>query len=297
MSQDGFFARLAAGLGPRQRFSQKSPFAAPCPVRRSYVIGDIHGDDRRLCLLLDQIEADARAAQTDPTLVFVGDYIDRGEDSRRVLERVFALSETKRGQVICLMGNHERMLLEFLSNPRRTGLWLRCGGLQTLASYGVGQITEAADAEDRERAAMDLRRRMEASAPGILDWLRARPRSWQNGNLFVSHAGGSPTMPIPLQTDRDLVWGHPQFGQVPRSDGFWAVCGHWTVPRPKAADGTILIDTGAGQGGDLTAVAFDAAGGARFMVAGDSWLSHEPTAPAMPATRVAGIALPSLPGR
>ena len=110
-------------------------FDAPlAPDRPLAVIGDVHGRDALLGRLLGTIAERAPEAQ----VVLVGDLIDRGEQSAEVLRRVAG-----RGDLVCVRGNHEAMCLEFLDDPEAYGpRWLFNGGLQTLASFGVGGVTE-----------------------------------------------------------------------------------------------------------------------------------------------------------
>ncbi len=226
----------------------RTPRGAPFPEARPdapfSAIGDIHGRADLLERLLDKI--------TTPQLVLVGDYIDRGEDSARVLRVAQALTETHGDAVVCLKGNHEHMALRFLEDPERAGpRWLRNGGLQTLASYGIGGLTELSG-----DAALTAARDAFAEALGApaIAWLRDLPLIWRSGNLAVVHAGADPALPFEDQDDRTLIWGHADFLRKPRTDGLWVVHGHTIVDAPLAAEGRIAIDTGAYATGTLTAV-------------------------------------------
>lgn len=237
-----------------------APFTAPIsPDSSFYVIADIHGRDDLLCGLLDLIQAEA----TDPErLVFVGDYIDRGEDSARVLRRVYDLQQQFPQQVTCLMGNHEDMMLRFLDNPQERGpRWLRYGGLQTLASLGIGGVTEHSGPATLENTRDAL---AEALGADLIEWLQALPVHWQSGNVAVVHAGADPRLPMADQEPRALKWGHPDFRKIARTDGIWIVHGHTIVDEPHARDGRISIDTGAYATGRLTA-AHVRAEGLRFI--------------------------------
>nr|WP_272213751.1 hypothetical protein [Marinicella sp. W31]MDC2879703.1 hypothetical protein [Marinicella sp. W31] len=147
------------------------------------------------------------------------------------------------------MGNHEEMFLGFLEDPEEKGeRWLRNGGLQTVASFGP-----AGDAYGQH----DLRRLrdfiMERLGEAQLDWLRNLPLVWSSGNISVVHAGADPRKPVGEQSRRNLTWGHPAFGQLPRRDGLWIVHGHTIVQVPEMANGVISIDTGAYATDRLTA--------------------------------------------
>ena len=230
----------------RRRFT--APLAPDVPF---HAVGDIHGRADLLRKLLLSLE---RGAAPAARLVFVGDYVDRGDQSREVLDRLQALQRERPGAVICLMGNHERMLLDFLDEPEHAGpRWLDNGGLQTMRSYGVSA-----------RAQLHSRNRLEPARDAFRDalgpteaWLRGLPLIWRSGNVAVVHAAADPSVPIDAQTDRTLLWGHRDFGLLPRRDGIWIVHGHTITERPEARAGRIAIDTGAYVSGVLTAAHVD----------------------------------------
>lgn len=109
-------------------------------MTRTIVIGDVHGCNETLRALLRQL----RLRKAD-TLVFLGDYIDRGPDSKGVIDTVQALRR-KGHAVTCLRGNHEQMLLDALNDPNSVDSWLRNGGFQTLDSFGISHPRELPDA-------------------------------------------------------------------------------------------------------------------------------------------------------
>lgn len=230
----------------RPRAAPVASFAMPLPREVFYVIGDIHGRDDLLDRLLAQIDAEAPEAR----LVCVGDYIDRGEGSAQVLARLSGLERPGAPPSICLLGNHERMCLDFIDNPEAAGArWLRNGGMQTLASYGIGTIGMPKDS-----AMPDLRDRLvEAMGPDLIAWLMERPLAWQSGTVAVVHAAADPSLAIGVQPESILLWGYPEFAKVRRKDGIWVVHGHTIVETPQAANGLISVDTGAYATGHLTA--------------------------------------------
>ncbi|MEL7213479.1 MAG: metallophosphoesterase [Pseudomonadota bacterium] len=224
----------------------------PQPRIPVYVIGDIHG---RLDLfedLLGLIDLDiGRHEVGAPVLVCVGDYIDRGEDSKNMLMRMRALNEAQPTRFICLMGNHERMMLEFLHQPdRRRARWLRHGGLQTLASFGLGGVTETSPLPALEAAADALRAAM---PEGLEMWMRRLPKMWKSGSLVCVHAAADPALPLKEQSRHTLLWGHPAFFDAPRSDGLWIAHGHTALPSPRFEQSRISLDTGAYVSGMLSA--------------------------------------------
>lgn len=241
----------------------------PVPAARTYVIGDIHGCADRLEKLLRVIDQDMESLE-DPyaDLVFLGDYIDRGEESSVVLEFLHGVSRDYGAQVSCLMGNHEAMLLAFLDDPigpaRR---WLRYGGMQTIASYGVsfsGSL-EAPSSADLLDLSFDLR---VAMGETLIDWLRHLPLSWNSGNLWAVHAGADPSRPMQAQEDKTLLWGHDAFLSTSRADGDWVVFGHQPFEHPLNEPGRIGIDTGAVYGGPLTALRAQPDGRIAFLQSG-----------------------------
>ena len=248
MSQS-FFKRLTgriAELGPRK------PFTAPVqPASVVYAVGDIHGRADLLDRLLDRIAADAGGLEA-AELVFLGDYVDRGEESRAVLHRLADLSTAYPDTVTCLLGNHEQMMLDFLDDPEQMAArWLRNGGLLTLASFAVHGVSETPEPEEAAEAAARLR---DALGPDLDGWLRARPLQHHSGNMHFVHAGADPAAPLSEQLPKHLIWGHPAFFRVPRSDGQWVVHGHTVVHAPEAVNGRIDVDTGAWFSDQLTAV-------------------------------------------
>ena len=150
------------------------------------------------------------------------------------------------------MGNHERMLLDFLSDPTlRASRWLRAGGTQTLASFGIAEPERTPDGYDEAARAL-----LQAMEPGLLDWVAARPLSWHSGNLWVVHAAADPQHSMPAQSARVLLWGHPEFDAIARNDGVWVAHGHTAIDAPRIANGRVNVDTGAWKTGQLSAAAF-----------------------------------------
>ena len=218
-------------------------FAAPAPDGPLAVIGDVHGMAALFARMLDRLAREAPQAR----VTCVGDLIDRGEHSAQTLLAAHAL----RHHVSVLLGNHEEMLLRFLDRPCREGpRWLRHGGLQTLASFGIGGLSQSAQGARLEAAALALRA---ALGPDVEAWMRGLPRFCRTGNIVVTHAGADPRAPIDAQSGQALTWGHPDFGRHSRSDGVWIAHGHRIVAEPMCQNGVISVDTGAFAGGGLSA--------------------------------------------
>jgi serine/threonine protein phosphatase 1 len=183
-------------------------------------------------------------------IIMAGDYIDRGEQSAEVLRYL-----RERPDLTCLMGNHEDMLLRFLQDPgREGGRWIRNGGLQTLASFGVRgarpQMTKEELFECRDRL-------QEAMGETLVSWVAGLDTSVLSGNVLAVHAGADPRAAPDKQSEETLMWGHPDFFRTPRCDGNWVVHGHTIVREAVAEQGRIAIDTGAYATGVLSAVCLD----------------------------------------
>jgi len=226
-----------------------SGFDAPlAPDQRIAVIGDVHGCDRLLLSLLNRLGA------LDPSpekLVFAGDLIDRGENSATVVSLAFGLQRRLGDQVVVVRGNHEQMMLDFLDAPTEAApRWLRNGGLQTLASFGVGGATENMTDEIAHRSRNAL---ADALGPTLIDWLWDTPTMFTTGNVHVVHAAADPALPLNRQSADTLTWGHPDFQRRARRDGQWIVHGHTIVDEVVARNGRIGVDTGAYATGRLSA--------------------------------------------
>lgn len=228
----------------------KHTFSAPlAPEVPFYAMGDLHGRDDLLQTLLDRLYA---IADPEARLVCVGDYIDRGEESAQVLRRLYALqADAGEDVMICLCGNHEQMMLNFLDDPAGSGpRWMRYGGLQTLASFRI-QAVPATAPEAQWRDARDRLR--DAMGTALERWLRALPMVWQTGNVAVVHAAADPALPIAEQASQTLLWGHPDFEDQPRQDSVWVVHGHTIVDAVTPREGRLCVDTGAYATGRLSA--------------------------------------------
>lgn len=220
--------------------------------RLVYAIGDIHGRADLLDRLLRDIELDAAAIHgvARRTLVFVGDYVDRGPDSRGVVDRL--LTGPPSGfDAVFLRGNHEAFLLDFLRRPDALSLWLYNGAAETLASYGLDVSDTAlrqADAgtwRDRfvERLPQDHRAFYEALALSAVI-----------GDYLFVHAGVRPGVPLDRQDPGDLMWIREAFLESRRSFGHMVVHGHTPGSEPVTRPNRIGIDTGAWMTGRLTAL-------------------------------------------
>jgi serine/threonine protein phosphatase 1 len=175
-----------------------------------------------------------------------------------VLARLFKLQREDPARIHCLMGNHERMLLDFLDDPLRHGpRWIAHGGSDTLISYGLSPFSRRQD----DAALQDLAEALHhAIGADMLDWLSALPLFWQEGTLAVTHAGADPALPLETQAAKRLLWGTRKREAPARQDKIWVVQGHTIVGCAHAESQRILVDTGAWRSGCLSAAWFGAKG-------------------------------------
>ncbi|WP_138935634.1 metallophosphoesterase [Roseovarius arcticus] len=224
----------------------------PCPQSPICIVGDLHG---RLDLLQRMLDAiDARPDAGAHRIVFVGDMIDRGPQSAAILNQLSEMSSAAPGHVICLMGNHERMMLDFLDDPARHGpLWLGNGGNETLASFGLAPWTRNAGVSADKRLER-LGAALAAAMPSeIAKWLKALPLVWREDGLVATHAGADPSRAIEDQSAQTHLWGHPSFLRQKRYDGLWVAHGHTIMDEGHAQSGRIAVDTGAWRTNRLSA--------------------------------------------
>ncbi|MCK1493518.1 serine/threonine protein phosphatase [Bradyrhizobium sp. 180] len=228
------------------RFRKKTKPRLPDGVR-VYAIGDVHGRADLLQSLLTVIDADlARSAPQRAIQVFLGDYVDRGPDSRGVLDLLIARSKSH--ETVCLKGNHEVFLLEVLKDPARLQEWRHYGGLLTLVSYGITP-TMNPSAEQQVELIERLKR---ALPPEHLTFLQQLRSSFTCGDFFFVHAGVKPGVALDRQKDEDLLWIRDEFLNCEDRFGKYIVHGHTPVGAPDIRPNRINIDTGAYATGNLT---------------------------------------------
>jgi serine/threonine protein phosphatase 1 len=217
-----------------------------------YAVGDIHGRLDLLRSLLEQIEADAhtRAEARVCSLVFLGDYVDRGPDSRGVIAELL----TRQPQTFdthFLKGNHEALLLDFLEDARQLDQWLVNGGEATMRSYGVDT-----DGLERGGARPEMWRRAfaEMLPRSHLHFFRNLKLSISFGDYLFVHAGVRPGVPLSRQSEADLIWIRNPFLDHAGSYGRIVVHGHTPEELPVVRPNRIGIDTGAVFTDRLTAL-------------------------------------------
>jgi len=197
----------------------------------TFAVGDIHGRYDLLVAALDWIAE--RASGSTGTIVLVGDYVDRGPQSRQVVERLMTGGE-RRLRFVCLKGNHEDMLVHAVRQPFTQHHWLANGGSATLASYD-GNIPEE-----------------------HVRWMTSLQLSYEDEHRLFVHAGLNPRHPIGQQTEHDMLWIREPFLLANHDFGKHIVHGH----TPNMAGPEILpfrtnLDVGAFRSGRLCIAVFD----------------------------------------
>jgi len=228
----------------------------------TFAIGDVHGCFEKLKSLL--AACDGIRGRRSAQFVFVGDYIDRGPQSREVMDFLIGSSGEQDRSFICLRGNHEDMLLR-AADPQRTDRdlmnWWGNGGEQALESYGVDDPIDAPSEH--------------------LDWIRTLPlMRLEHGRLFV-HAGIRPNVPIASQSVRDLLWIREPFLSSDQNHGLLIIHGHTPIrsQTPDLRANRLNLDTGACFGGPLTAAMFSASTTGPLLFVNDSGEVSRPVAP------------------
>lgn len=242
----------------------RAPAGSPQPHGRTppgtviYAIGDIHGR----CDLLETMHAgigvDVRLRPARRrVVVYLGDYVSRGVDSRRVVDMV---RERKPAgcEVVMLKGNHEDLLLRYLDGELEAGRhWFDYDGLDTLACYGV----EAADRQARDDETLEsLRRRFAEALPtGHLEFFRTLRVGHREGSYYFAHGGIRPGVAIEAQSEHDRMWIRKDFVESDADHGAIVVHGHSIASEPEVRHNRIGIDTGAYESGVLTCLVLDGA--------------------------------------
>jgi serine/threonine protein phosphatase 1 len=202
----------------------------------TYAIGDIHGCADLLDALLERIAV--HAGERAHRLVFLGDYIDRGPDSAAVLRTVSRLNWAEPDRVTCLMGNHERMLLDALETREGSAHWMYNGGEATLDSFGARDV---------------------GGLPrDTLDWIEALPTLHHDAAHWYVHAGLRPGTDAPDSDEHDRLWIREPFLEGDHDFGRHVVHGHTPQRsgRPEVRRFRTNLDTAAVYGGALTAGVF-----------------------------------------
>ena len=212
-------------------------------------MGDIHGCDDLLAQMHDKIAADRATCYPDreAAIIYLGDYIDRGPSSRRVLDSVG--SGVPGFDQICLKGNHEAMMLDCLDTDDSDSWygWLVNGGDATLQSLSYPLALRGYDSKVLA----------ECLGSDRVDWLSKLRLTYRIADYLFVHAGVRPGRPLDQQFERDLIWIREPFLSSRKDFGFVVVHGHTPVEEPEIKSNRICVDTGAVWGNRLTALVVD----------------------------------------
>lgn len=261
------FQRGSAVPAPGAPVVNGRPAALPRGVR-VYVVGDVHGRIDLLLALERLIEADRGESRgpVDCLLVHLGDFVDRGFDSRKVLDHLTQPSTD--GMVrVHLLGNHDFWLREFAgteAGDEVAASWMRFGGDATLLSYGIKLDVKQPEYERFAEARRLLRARFPAEHAEFLAGLDS---AFGLGDYFFCHAGIRPEVPLERQSDNDLLWIREPFLSWNGECGKIVVHGHTVEEAPVIRANRIGVDTGACWTGRLTCVVLEGTG-RRFLQTG-----------------------------
>ena len=224
---------------------------------RIYAIGDIHGRLDLLKQLMEQIDAEPKPAGITVKKIFLGDYIDRGLQSKQVLDYLMqdADKETGADRPDFLLGNHEQVMRELVKNsdPKLFQDWLRFGGRETIMSYGIRPAMLATSANLEKMLGEFLDKLPKAHD----DYLNSMQTSVTYGDYFFCHAGARYGVPLPHQTEQDLVWIRRDFLANTKKFEKMIVHGHTISEEAEILPHRINVDTGAYATGCLTAIALE----------------------------------------
>lgn len=213
--------------------------------RTVYAVGDVHGHYELLTEVLEWIREDREARGVDAQLVMLGDYVDRGPDSRKVVDTL--INDVTDLNPVCLLGNHEDMMLQSIREPisEISGAWYLAGGSSTLESYGWSAMKHGTD--------------LSFIPKEHVEFLEKLPLMYEDEDRIYVHAGLRPGVDLQDQTVQDLLWIRHEFLQSDASFGKLVVHGHTPVRKgPDIHPNRINLDTGAFRTGVLTCAAFDA---------------------------------------
>jgi serine/threonine protein phosphatase 1 len=198
---------------------------------RTLAIGDIHGCSTALAALLKAI-----APQPDDTIITLGDYVNRGHDSKGVLDQLLELQSCC--NLVAIRGNHDQTLLKAFDDEAAYRLFMEMGGITTLDSYGDSGQLDLVPEEHRE-------------------FLKSCRLYYETRTHFFVHANYSPLLPLPDQDERILLWlSLRDFVPGPHCSGKIAVVGHTPQVSGEILDlgHLVCLDTGCGVGGWLTGI-------------------------------------------
>lgn len=221
--------------------------------QRVYAIGDVHGQNDLLQILLGKIQDDDVARGSGQSeIVFLGDLVDRGPDSSGVIETAMKL-QRERGNVRFLMGNHEEVFLASMKGSERaTRFFTRIGGKETILSYDIS-IREYMELDNEALTA----RLPDVIPQSHVDFVEGFEDQIVIGDYAFVHAGIRPDVPLSEQKPKDLRWIREDFLSATQLHEKMIIYGHTINEEVVEADNRIGIDTGAYYTENLTAIALE----------------------------------------
>ncbi len=247
--------------------TMQKPYPTLPEGTRIYATGDIHGRYDLLEVMGKAIESDLQSRPVkDPVSVFLGDYIDRGPDSRKVIE-FFINHHQRTPRQICLKGNHEASLLGFLEDPATFYHWEDLGGTETLLSYGLSQhdLMGSSGAES-------IRTLFKDNLPKPHeDFLKSLQLQYRCGDYFFVHAGIRPEVPLDEQSPEELMWIRGPFLNYQEDFGVFVVHGHTPVEHIDRRTNRLDVDTEAYASGRLTCAVLEGNNMKFITAATDDW--------------------------
>ena len=214
-----------------------------------YVIGDIHGQVEKLETLLDMIKSHHERKHSNKTgrLVYLGDYIDRGPNSAAVIDLIMQARDGF--DAVYLKGNHEALMLDAITKDDTAAwrVWMSLGGKPTLKSFDYDLVEEEFNTDKLKQKVGRQR----------LEWLSDLKLSYQYDDFLCVHAGLMPHIRLNMQIEKDMLWIRRRFLDSNYDFGLGIIHGHTPESAPVVKSNRIGIDTGAGMGGDLTALVVD----------------------------------------
>lgn len=217
--------------------------------RRRYAIGDVHGCFEEMISAINWCKTDADRDGVEAEIILLGDIVDKGPESRTVIEYLLKFEQTKAFRLTTLKGNHDDMLCKIWKDPNfyLVNTWWQHGGQQTLMSYGWHPLTD--------RRPGNLKTYIPAEHIDFLDQL---PHMYETEDQIFVHAGLKPGVPMHEQTEHDAMWIRGPFLSTPYDHGRPVVHGHAPDSKnPLISKYRIGLDTACFGTGNLAVAAFD----------------------------------------
>ncbi len=237
------------------KLRRKAPETGPPAVpkgSRVYAVGDVHGRADLLTDLHRAIAADAAGYAGHRRIVYLGDMIDRGMESRRVIETL--LDEPLPGfEAVYLMGNHEYALISFLDDPESIAGWLSWGGREMLYSYGI-ECGLSPSPKELHNLAGELKMTMPREHLAFIENTELCHRA---GDYYFVHAGIRPGVALEQQRFEDQLWIREPFISSEKNHGAVVVHGHTIEEQLNPRPNRIGLDTGAYYTGVLTCLVLE----------------------------------------